>query len=1159
MKFGKTVLAHQIPQWSVFYMNYKNLKKLIKNIDYNFNPEAEVSDLVQSILSQFFIQFNTNIEKVDNFYNSKIKEYNRRLSSIERMLNWSNGAITYNINSSYELDEILQMLVELKNCYRDLKWFGELNNKGFIKILKKLDKKLTILSNLSTDHLANDIKIQLPSGNKKKYLDDRNKLEFSNQQELLANLDTINELLNKLANSSIVPSINYDTLIDEYISILDEDNGAQLQAKVEDKSLKFLISLLIQSTIRNKVNCIDAIFDLLETSVKDNNFSTDNLLYDKFYINGRNFFHHLVLNCKEKSNVETQGLSYVLAKIDNEVSYRNLRFLLNAKDNNLRTPLHYCGKYGINEMCRVILNYLKKWNLIDNLTIDDIKFWGDHENLTPIHLSIINKHPLTTQYLLVYSHTTELKSSNLILLAARLNSPEILGYLLKFGKIDINYTDSQHNNETALYIAAKLNLPVMVEFLLQNNADTELGEMDFGWTPIFVAASEGYQEIVHLLINANCKIDLVDDSGWLPMEHASLRGHLQVADLLKPKNYNLLLYDMNNPNNNVQRTPVSKHLESKVDANPKLVVKNSLMQHSNKSAEVASESSEVYKRLKQFDRSKSPSRIKPVKSFGHTYLSPDETMILITLGSTDSRDLAPPIKLKELDTPVSLVVTCSNKQRESIETSVIDLPLDDPQGFATDPITFKLTNNMSINDVIITFDIVPTYQYKDDNADGTLARAVAFLDEAYTKVGDNLRSLNSLITASFIDKTLDVIGSIRFEFFYVKLFQHPNLKYGTDTYWKTLVSTRVIGHRGLGKNINDKSLQLGENTLESFIAAASLGASYVEFDVQLTKDHVPVIYHDFTVAESGVDIPMHCLTAEQFLHLNDPDLSNLNIKNTSSIDIDSFVKYFDSVNGTSPNGSSYALDDEVLSKVNRPRSMGTYKSTPNMNMEDIINKESNNKYNGRMKLTKTWKDKGYKGNARGLQIASNFVTLKDLFRKLPKHVGFNIEVKYPMLDEAQNELMGEIAFDMNFFVDTILTTVYNENLDGRDIIFSSFHPDICLLLSLKQPSIPILYLTEAGTAQMADVRANSLQNAIRFAKNWDLLGLVSAAETLIKTPRLAQIVKASGLVCVTYGTLNNDPENCKIQMKAGVDAVIADKVLAVRQGLTKEDSWEVKY
>jgi len=72
----------------------------------------------------------------------------------------------------------------------------------------------------------------------------------------------------------------------------------------------------------------------------------------------------------------------------------------------------------------------------------------------------------------------------------------------------------------------------------------------------------------------------------------------------------------------------------------------------------------------------------------------------------------------------------------------------------------------------------------------------------------------------------------------------------------------------MGKNENErKSLQLGENTLHSFIAAANLGASYVEMDVQLTKDNIPVIYHDFLVTETGIDAPMHSLTLEQVFHL----------------------------------------------------------------------------------------------------------------------------------------------------------------------------------------------------------------------------------------------------------------------------------------------------
>ncbi len=67
------------------------------------------------------------------------------------------------------------------------------------------------------------------------------------------------------------------------------------------------------------------------------------------------------------------------------------------------------------------------------------------------------------------------------------------------------------------------------------------------------------------------------------------------------------------------------------------------------------------------------------------------------------------------------------------------------------------------------------------------------------------------------------------------------------------MSTRVIGHRGLGKNNRNHSLAVGENTVESFIAAASLGRLMLRIRCPI-DENVPVIYHDFTVAESGVDV-----------------------------------------------------------------------------------------------------------------------------------------------------------------------------------------------------------------------------------------------------------------------------------------------------------------
>ena len=48
--------------------------------------------------------------------------------------------------------------------------------------------------------------------------------------------------------------------------------------------------------------------------------------------------------------------------------------------------------------------------------------------------------------------------------------------------------------------------------------------------------------------------------------------------------------------------------------------------------------------------------------------------------------------------------------------------------------------------------------------------------------------------------------------------------------------------------------------------------------------------------------------------------------------------------------------------------------------------------NERMKHTRDFKMKGYKGNSRGNFIQAPFTTLEEMFKKLPESIGFNIEM-----------------------------------------------------------------------------------------------------------------------------------------------------------------------
>lgn len=1287
MKFGKTFPNHQVPEWSHQYVNYKSLKKLIKqinqeqeklyrqnrgdtegtqkrplksrdptNIQDNFLDNAEVKKL----LASFFFALDRDIEKVDNFYNMQFLEYERRLRRLTSSAQFtdvnnvllaqsgitlirglqishlhSNGVdpgfngqaqkkertpeiapSTHDISDA--LDEVLGMLLELRSHFRNLKWYGELNKRAFIKILKKLDKKAG--TNQQQAYLQARI---LPLG-------------FSNDSEVTKNLAIVNEFLDKVSfkvkgyntheasyvnNNSLDQNLNgIQNSKDLTYALIEKDDGPGLINELTAAyrsvvliSTRVLVNLLNKSALIQSFKCVDALLEVIPS------------LRDPTDINVRNFFHHHVialgknhrkivesknddsdasgdmtqnnvngldnLNAllHENTSLEAAAPPYYTSKlvgafgpdgVNSNDSPASLIYILNKlpahlrpcllqRDNYKRTPLHYSSQYGLVEVTKIIIENLKEWGAWNpDVPIDDISNWGDSERLTPLHLAVLGSHPLTATTLLSYMNPSKMVSSpQLLHLATRLNSAPLIEALLSASGFDVNYRDEE-TFETPLYVASKLNLLDAASCLLKNGANTEIREKLFGWSPIFVAAAEGFGEMVQLLVDNGAEYVVFDESGWTPMEHAALRGHLNITRMVKITEHP----EVTNP-----RVPVSGDIVGEVEKvvdepqfSTSVIASSSQSYDGNSSINHVSSSNSgtlTQRDLLQSSRSGQSLHNKPhvnelprpVKSFGHSYLSENESIILITLGSNDTRETSPAVTLNnvpvtkvsstELDTALSLVISCSNDLNDT--PILIDLPLD----ANLDRVSFKVPYSQDSPHVVY-FDIVPTYSSvstndvypreehytttdslgrshsslssnmslaKETRSPKVLGRAVALLNKTGASVGVNRRSLNDSVTLPIIaSETLDVLGTVSFEYMMVSPFKHPKMSLGrTETYWKSLVSTRVIGHRGLGKNMSTKtSLQLGENTVESFIAAASLGASYVEFDVQLTKDNIPVVYHDFLVAETGVDIPMHELTLEQFLHLN-------NVQNH--------------MNGFNTDERRHSLDDSGV--FNKAFRNGSSSGNAYSNISKVLE--------NRMRLTKTFKEKNYKGNSRGHSIASSFVTLKELFKKIPANVGFNIECKYPMVDEAEQEDIGQIAVEMNHWVDTVLQVVY-DNANGRDIMFSSFHPDICVMLSLKQPSIPILFLTEGGTAKMADVRATSLQSAIRFARSWNLLGIVSAAAPIIEAPRLAQVVKSSGLVCVTYGVENNDPENANIEMDAGVDAVIVDNVLAVRKGLTKE-------
>lgn len=92
-----------------------------------------------------------------------------------------------------------------------------------------------------------------------------------------------------------------------------------------------------------------------------------------------------------------------------------------------------------------------------------------------------------------------------------------------------------------------------------------------------------------------------------------------------------------------------------------------------------------------------------------------------------------------------------------------------------------------------------------------------------------------------------------------------------ERHWKKTRSGLDVGHRGAGSSFKIETkncAEVRENTVASLKTAIDHGADFVEFDVQLSKDLVPVIYHDFHV----------CISMKRKKDLDDNDMLELPVK-----------------------------------------------------------------------------------------------------------------------------------------------------------------------------------------------------------------------------------------------------------------------------------------
>ncbi|KIH94535.1 cyclin dependent kinase (Pho85) [Sporothrix brasiliensis 5110] len=1279
MKFGRNLPRNQVPEWASSYIDYKGLKKLIRSAS-ETAERGETADL-----AEFFFALDRNLEDVDSFYNKKFADIDRRLRLLQGRYGTSPD-VAANLDQD-EIEELMGALLELRSQLRNLQWFGEINRRGFVKITKKLDKKVP---NTTTQHryiatkvdpcpFARDTTIARVMARVNRWLlalGDANQVDDARSERSVHSLGRASTKAMLNLSSAVLEQLNQAIQTDDVKSLeaglreshlldLGEGPPAETKAPALERSYSASSSSSTMPSLTSAASSHSLLLNLLQRAISVRSKETIRYLLSHIPsldepddINQRTCIHRLVIHigrskstppetvqqdttspANPKSHINHYSTQFVTpatspmpvprASSTNEARpleagdprVQLLTFLLDnlspaqrlslsARDSFGRMPLHYAAQFGFVVVCQTLMSRMQLWGQYNVANGIDSPEWQDNEGYTPLHLSVIGGHPLTTKALLdsedwqgVSEHKsavrkTMVKSSAVLAIATKHNHFRIVQMLVDAG-VDLNWQDEI--GETALHIAARFGHDECAKILLKGSetqkADLELAEKSYAWTALHIAAVDGHIGVARLVVEAGADVDKADSSGWTAREHAALRGHLDIARLLlqhsrAPPGTEASVDGAASGTSSNGTPPTADPTPNPTPAPlgaaaPLSSAPPSLSTSPDKHSSLGDRRSNGASRLASAHDAAPPPQ--PVRTYGHRYLT-DESLVLVSLGSMDMRKSVEAVKLDDvplteahqtqLDTALSVVVSAVGATGEP---SVIDLPVQ--ENISTEPIVFTTRNPSGVR---FQFDIVPTYSGNEKNRIG---RGVALLAPLLPDPHASLSGLQRDVSVPIQSADFDVIGKVNFNFLVVTPFTHPKMGVRSEqTYWKKVSSTpMVIGHRGLGKNSSsNRSLQLGENTVPSFIAAANLGANYVEFDVQLTKDHVPVIYHDFLVSETGLDVPVHTLTLDQFLHINGGnDRSSKNSGGRTSSGHADGVKKGDGAadaggaSGSRPQAAVVAetasgtlavvgggaggggvptvhfdtsvVDARSHSKGDRKNGYRLPRRAMSMSMDDSLEKRDN--LNERMKHTRDFKAKGFKANSRGNFIQAPFATLEDLFKQLPPSVGFNIEMKYPMFHESQEQGMEPSAVELNIFCDTVLKTVY-DLANGRDIIFSSFNPDICLCLSSKQPNFPILFLTDAGGAPVGDIRASSLQEAIRFTRRWKLLGLVSLADPFVISPRLVRVVKQNGLVCVSYGAVNNQPEMVEKQrqVKEGIDAVIVDSVLAIRKGLTKEEA-----
>lgn len=1193
MKFGKYLASRQLelPEYSGHFIDYKALKKLIKQLGMPAEGYDSISpmtpDQVQQKLKEnkasFFFRVERELDKVNSFYLEKqanlainldllVLKKNELLTKSYQLakdltdpstLNFKNSILYLNLYQSFK--KIHQDLIRLQQ-------FIELNEVGFLKVMKKWDKRSkshTKESFLQTavnvqpvfhkseiNELSDTVTLSLfdlesivdgdysvlnnyknarsppqPTRSssivklERESLDQEQEKDFETGSFSTPVLDSITGFQNREIDELYSSFVNVATIKVPDLSVLARwvekvrsTNTEEARANTKFKLSKiFLLSL---SNLKISDSFLESFLHLVNHDIDFEFISND-------FNNNKSMIHeccsippastlesnlHVIINNGVKVVNSTDSINhsrlFIVKHIVEALSPEALSKLLVCKDFNGRTCLHYASQNNRLDLLEILLPYYPKSH------IDDL----DNESMSALLLAIkFDYFKIITKLIQNGSNCFPEFSESApqylpINYACKFGSYETLEFLLSSSSATPDKVNKQDvEGLLPLHVIARAGNFKLIKLLYHYGASVNQLDGLNKWPPIFYAALEGHVKTTKELIKFGAKLDIVDEDGYNVLYYCVVEGHIKVLNqLLSYRNFN-----SSSPNGDTTMSSVSP-----LEQGSLLSVTQGAGMSIFDEGEDSEDNGPIDKNVDAIPHLELPPPILPLRRYGHNFL---EQKVLIELIFPNDSNC---INLFNSATDLKPGrITITSNISDIVPRNILLPATEESKGTAN---CIFQTDAESLNEFRIDFEIFPKFGTR------LISKTTAL---NFSQIDTSSPEINSIVLPLF-DLRLKNIGELKFNYQVIFPFSGTLLettKY--DTYWKS--STSFVKNRAVTKfnaagglspnnflsptNINTNFSNLHKNgngsqgqVHEAKTPVVSSTSSFVTA-TSLSGDYLKI---KICMLNDGTPVvcPHWAISVAENIELFLPNLSldQLTLITTNLFDY-----------------------EKVLADLKE------------MTTSDL----------GLVKKL--------------LKII--FLPLETVLQYLNSSINLAIEFVFPSLYELDNiPFAGNIQLSLNTFIDLTLNLLFNhirslklsQTHGGRSFIFLSSNSIICKILNWKQPNFPVFLVMngivfnnakgvfEARTANgllMDDLEnessaqtqhlntsthsrikhqllANdqeltirSIKEAVNFTIDNNLIGIITSINLLNLVPKLIPLIRSRGLILVASNDFL-DPE-----------------------------------